>query len=653
MMEPFFTAEPNHGMKGRAVRNEIYAWLPTLIVILTVVAVAVAALALHNLETELVAFAGESLALAAIDLADKIDLALFEQYSDVQVLAGTLDSHMHDHRELAKHLSSWQQVHQGYLWMGVADLSGRIVAATDLAQVGQDVKDSHWFPWVKEHLDVYVEDAAKSQETGAVVAISFAAPIRNGDGHFLGAVLTRVGLPALEGVFGRPIRVLQMDKGITGPVEWQLISRKGEVLYNSQSGRPGRENLIQMAQPSALLLSATGHPGYIEEPHAIRRTRVLTGYAHTEGYGRFNGLQWGVLVHLPRREVLLPVVSLLGQVGSAGVAAVIPLLVLLFWTALRLRKEWSGLQEREARLATTLASTTDAVIVTDGAGRISSMNQVAQDLTGWAQEAAQGKKLEHLVTLRQARSERATETPVAAVLENGTPAPLPPLVLVERSGRERDVEGSVSPIREDSGRIIGALVVLRDITERMKAERRRHAQYAVTKVLAEAATLDEALPLLLEAICNSLDWSVGLMFAVDETTQQLELVEFWHTETDTVPAFGTSPAGAASGGGEPGFGLPGRVLAEKKPVWISDVARDKNLPGAPLAAKARLRGAFAFPILSGDKVLGILEFFSHGVRQPDHDLLQMLGAIGSQVGQYMERRQLERQVRQGPAGGAA
>lgn len=630
-------------MKGRANRKEIYAWLPGLIVILTIVAVAVAALALHNLETELVAFVGESLALAATDLADKLDLVLFEEYSGVQVLAGTLDSHLQDPRELSKHLTSWQQVHPGYLWIGVADLTGRLVAATEPTQIGQDVRQAHWFQWLKEHGDVYVSDAARSPETGGILALAFGAPIRGPNGQIVGFVLTRVGMPALESFFARPVHVLKLERGVSGSLEWQVLSRHGDVLFNSQSGRPG-ENLVQLAQPSALLVATVGHPGYVEEQQALRRVRVLTGYAQTEGHGRFNGLQWGVLVHLPRRDVLLPVLTLLGQVGTAGVLAVIPLLALLFWTALRLRKEWTGLQDREAQLATTLASTTDAVIVTDAKGRISSMNRVAQDLTGHRPEEAQGKQLEQVVSFHQVRSEQPVPTPVAAVLENGASATIPPLVLVERAGHERDVEGSVAAIRDESGAIIGAMVVLRDITERMTVERRRNAQYAVTTVLSESATLDEALPRLLEAICKSLDWSVGLMFAVEEGTNRLELVEFWHSETDTVPVF----QAGAQGDGAPGFGLPGRVLAEKKPVWISDVTRDKHLPGAPLAAKARLHGAFAFPILSGDKVLGVLEFFSHGVRQPDHDLLKMLSAAGSQIGHFMERRKLEGQVRQAP-----
>src|SRR5262249_52922466 len=94
-----------------------------------------------------------------------------------------------------------------------------------------------------------------------------------------------------------------------------------------------------------------------------------------------------------------------------------------------------------------------------------------------------------------------------------------------------------------------------------------------------------------------------------------------------------------------GVGLPGRVWSNARPVWIADVTQDANFPRAAIAAREGLHAAFCFPILLGTDVLGVLEFFSHEIQQPDARLLEMMGAIGSQIGQFIERKNAEDALR--------
>src|SRR5207253_8003280 len=81
------------------------------------------------------------------------------------------------------------------------------------------------------------------------------------------------------------------------------------------------------------------------------------------------------------------------------------------------------------------------------------------------------------------------------------------------------------------------------------------------------------------------------------------------------------------------------------PLWLPDVQKDANFPRAPVALKEGLHGAVGFPILSGEEVLGVVEFFSRQIREPDPDLLEMLATIGGQFGQFIERKRLEEQLR--------
>ncbi|MCI0699633.1 MAG: ATP-binding protein [Planctomycetia bacterium] len=94
-----------------------------------------------------------------------------------------------------------------------------------------------------------------------------------------------------------------------------------------------------------------------------------------------------------------------------------------------------------------------------------------------------------------------------------------------------------------------------------------------------------------------------------------------------------------------GVGLPGRVWATGKPAWIPDVTKDTNFPRGPIAQAVGLHAAFGFPIRVGEEVLGIIEFFSHEIRQPDEDLLRMFSTVGGQIGQFIERRRAEDSLR--------
>jgi two-component system CheB/CheR fusion protein len=97
---------------------------------------------------------------------------------------------------------------------------------------------------------------------------------------------------------------------------------------------------------------------------------------------------------------------------------------------------------------------------------------------------------------------------------------------------------------------------------------------------------------------------------------------------------------------EAGVGLPGRVWATREPAWIPDVVRDLNFPRAPVAARVGLHAGFGFPIEIGDRVEGVIEFFSREVEEPDEALLQVVRTMGVQLGQFLERGRAEEALQQ-------
>ena len=182
----------------------------------------------------------------------------------------------------------------------------------------------------------------------------------------------------------------------------------------------------------------------------------------------------------------------------------------------------------------------------------------------------------------------------------------------------------------------------RDVTEMKRDEDLLLAQYSVTRVLSEAPSLHEAAPQILKSICQTLEWAVGTMWQLDKNEGVLRCVETWHVPTANVSEFAEVTRSRTF---DRGVGLPGRVWGNADALWIEDVTKDSNFPRAPIASKEGVHSAFGFPILLGGEVLGVLEFFSHQIRQPDTKLLNLLSAVGSQIGQFIERTEAEAALR--------
>ncbi|MFA7006506.1 MAG: ATP-binding protein, partial [Verrucomicrobiia bacterium] len=209
-------------------------------------------------------------------------------------------------------------------------------------------------------------------------------------------------------------------------------------------------------------------------------------------------------------------------------------------------------------------------------------------------------------------------------------------------GRQIWVWKTKVPLREPSGSITGLVAITSDVTEHKEAEQRMAIQHAVTRVLAEAPTLDEATPKFLQALCEGLGWDFGELWIPDWHQNVLHCIKTWHTPSLDLHEFDAATSETFL---SPGVGVPGRVWSSAKPAWIPDVTHDSNFPSARFAAKAGLRGALGFPVTLGQLVLGVIAFCSREIREPDDNLLRMFTAIGSQIGQFIERKQAEEQLK--------
>ncbi|TSA29989.1 MAG: PAS domain S-box protein [Verrucomicrobiaceae bacterium] len=145
------------------------------------------------------------------------------------------------------------------------------------------------------------------------------------------------------------------------------------------------------------------------------------------------------------------------------------------------------LQVSEEKFAVTLNSIGDAVIATDGEARVTLLNPLAERLTGWTHARAAGRSIDEIFHIINKETRQPATIPVMETLAQGTIKGLANhTVLIAQDGSECDVADSCAPIRDRDGRVIGAVLVFRDVTGDYAAQQALRDQQFYTRSLIES-----------------------------------------------------------------------------------------------------------------------------------------------------------------------
>ncbi|WP_138503777.1 PAS domain S-box protein [Nostoc sp. PA-18-2419] len=171
----------------------------------------------------------------------------------------------------------------------------------------------------------------------------------------------------------------------------------------------------------------------------------------------------------------------------------------------------------------------------------------------------------------------------------------------------------------------GVSILITDITEQKRNQQLLSAHYIVTQILAETTVFANAVPLLLESVCQSLGWQVGIFWSVNEEINALHRIGSWHSSDLSLEnsQLLNQPSTLALG-----EGLTNQVWTSSQPIWICELGLNQNFFAA----------AIELPIVLGNKILGVMKFFTNQILQPDLDLLQKMSAIATQIGQFIEQQ---------------
>ena len=286
----------------------------------------------------------------------------------------------------------------------------------------------------------------------------------------------------------------------------------------------------------------------------------------------------------------------------------------------------------ETRFRTFVDHATDAFFLLDDQFTVLDVNRRACESLGYSRE--------ELIGMRSPDFDPSvTEQDLAHLRELSIAGETPTFESVHRRK-----DGTLFPV-EVRGRVFEQrgrryMTTARDITERKRADQRSLAHHSVTRVIAEAASYEEAVPKLLQSVCECLQGDLCALWRVDRESGLLRCADLWLGPAVEAPRYQAVTRGTTFAIGN---GLPGRVWQTRAPLWVPDTAGvvEFPFPRASVALEEGLHGALAFPVLLGSEVLGAIECLSRAKRTPDPDLLDTMATIGSQIGQFIERKRAE------------
>lgn len=276
-----------------------------------------------------------------------------------------------------------------------------------------------------------------------------------------------------------------------------------------------------------------------------------------------------------------------------------------------------------------------AFFTIDAAGDVSSWNAGAERLLGAPADAVLGRPLSEVfrcadgsaVARMVGRATNSGRGHLEALTVGAERRRFPADAIVTRLGGAGDQPGELS-------------VMVHDVSQRVESERLHSVQFGVSRVVADAATVEDAAPRLLQAVGSALGSEIGLIWLAGPDERQLELHRTW-CPAEMHRALADRLAEDVTG---PGRGLAAALWRTGSPECIPDLRLAGAFPARAEATALGLSRYLGLPIMAGDRVLGAMAFIGATPGTADPRLLGALSAVGRQVGQFVERRRAEREL---------
>jgi diguanylate cyclase (GGDEF)-like protein/PAS domain S-box-containing protein len=208
---------------------------------------------------------------------------------------------------------------------------------------------------------------------------------------------------------------------------------------------------------------------------------------------------------------------------------------------------------------------------------------------------------------------------------------------LRKDGDQVWADVAVRLVHDSDGKPLYFQTVIIDIRDRKRSEVLQAARFAVTHALVTAPGWDRAAPHVLEGLCQTLDWELAEYWEVDLEREAMHFVASWKRPGRDTSTYEATAHDVSFRRGE---GLAGQVWESGSPISISDLGAVGSARSAAAVATG-LRGIAGFPVRSGRRVVGMISLHTWAPRQLDEGLAAVMNDIGSQIGEFVERKRAE------------
>ena len=287
--------------------------------------------------------------------------------------------------------------------------------------------------------------------------------------------------------------------------------------------------------------------------------------------------------------------------------------------------------EIHSHLAAIVESSVDAIIGTTLDGVITSWNKGAEKLFGYSAEEMRGHSFMIIVPPDQIEKVKRNFEGI----KRGERIDSYETIRLRKSGEPIHVSVTVSPVRDESGKIIGVSSITRDITERKRTERQIKALHDINLTITSTLDLPIVLELLLQKIDVLLPYAAAHIRLVNRSTGALEPLTCRNIDEEKWK----------SGSGRDHGPLARAIIESKKTVVISNLQTNERVTGKDFYRQLRLVSLLGLPLIFNDEAIGVLSVFTRSQHEFTDDEITFMGTLAKQASIAIHNSQLYEQSR--------
>jgi PAS domain S-box-containing protein len=190
--------------------------------------------------------------------------------------------------------------------------------------------------------------------------------------------------------------------------------------------------------------------------------------------------------------------------------------------------------------------------------------------------------------------------------------------------------------RRKAGKPLAVRCMLRDVTHQKSRENRLALQLTVSQIVSENALPEVVSMRILEALCITQGWDLGIKWKVNPKEDRLEFLSAWGTPGSEAEGLIHDSAGRTLSRDSE---LPGRVWEQGQPTWVMDLTTITSSPRVDFALRHKMKSGWAVPVRVGNSVLAVLEFYSSHKLREDGDSMAAVEVVATSLGQMLARSQ--------------